>query len=860
MISLATSLIPFLEHDDANRALMGSNMQRQAVPLLITERAFVGTGLELHAVRDSTTLCISQISGQVNYIDANKVCLTSSSLLTGPEINNDGMPHNLVNNILSGYEATKPYASEKLAKISPTIGHTQSEYFFQKYWRSNQSTCIYQKPQVKLGDWINTGTLLGDGAGSSYGDIALGRNILVAYMPWEGFNFEDAIVINERLVSEDIYTSIHIERYDVDVRETEYGKEQILRDVLGKPESLYTSTASSLYGSIRPTEESLGREIISKNTCDEVVASPLTFGPTSIGGATVTEGIGHAIEYGSGYGSGGATTSSHSADSVTESSTTSQAIGRSSGPTPTSKLDKRGIIYPGTWVEDNDILVGKITPIAPPKPSPEYRLLLAIFETKPLPYKDSSLRVPMGVHGRVLDCIVTVTECDKVVAPPLPYPLQGRHKHGEGEFDYGARKINSNSNNSVESLDPALTQIEGCVQSVQVFIASKRKIQLGDKMSGRHGNKGIVSLILAPQDMPFLQDGTAVDIVLNPLGVPSRMNVGQVLECLFGLASFYLSENYRLIPFDEIYGDEASRGLIYTKLLEAASSSGYEWLFDPNHPGKTHLFDGRTGEPFHQPVLVGYSYILKLIHQVDEKMHARSTGPYSLITQQPLGGRSKHGGQRLGEMEVWALEGFGSASVLHEFLTLKSDDIDSRNTFLFYLMKRKNSDMPEIDNLESCLISKIEMDNCGPDQRRKLRRSSGYGTTSSHAAAVHDATVATVVDEIHNRADQSLVNKKNDLGPDILYVKRALPLYTSDVVNGMQQSRSSGRATTSSHSADVAPLYTIQTRVPESFRVLVHELQSLCLSVYFNPEFRLTYPSLLGWDGLFLLPSKSTTP
>ena len=276
-------------------------------------------------------------------------------------------------------------------------------------------------------------------------------------------------------------------------------------------------------------------------------------------------------------------------------------------------------------------------------------------------------------------------------------------------------------------------------EKVQIFLAHKRKIQLGDKMSGRHGNKGIVSLILPPQDMPFLQDGTPVDIVLNPLGVPSRMNVGQVLECLFGLAGHYLSQHYRLLPFDEMYGKDASRGLVYKKLYEASRRTGYDWLFDPNSPGKTHLFDGRTGEPFHQPVLVGYSYMFKLIHLVDEKMHARSTGPYSLVTQQPLGGRSKHGGQRLGEMEVWALEGFGAASILQEFLTVKSDEIYARNTFLFHLMKR-----------------------------RKLPRPG----------------------------------------------------------------------------------------LPESFRVLVHELQSLCLSVYYNPDFRLTYPSLIGWDGLFLLSSK----
>lgn len=552
MISLATSLIPFLEHDDANRALMGSNMQRQAVPILFAEKPLVGTGLEIQAARDSSTTLLVKETGQVSFVDSQEIHVSGFS-----------------------------------NEAEPTI------YKLQNYWRSNQNTCLRQKPVVEKGEWVEKGDLLADGSATHDGEIALGKNILLAYMPWEGYNFEDAIVISERLVQEDVYTSIHIDRYDVEIRETSYGKEKITRDLP------YINSDQ------------------------------------------------------------------------------------------TRNLNSEGIIFPGTWVEEGDILVGKITPISPPKPTPEYRLLLAIFETKPLPFKETSLRVPQGVEGRVLDCIV------------------------DHESD--------------------------SIQKVQIFLAHKRKIQLGDKMSGRHGNKGIVSLILPPQDMPFLQDGTPVDIVLNPLGVPSRMNVGQVLECLFGLAAHYLKQNYRLLPFDEMYGEEASRGLVYKKLYEASLRTGYNWLFDPNSPGKNHLFDGRTGEPFHQPILVGYSYMFKLIHLVDEKMHARSTGPYSLVTQQPLGGRSKHGGQRLGEMEVWALEGFGAAAILQEFMTVKSDEIYARNTFLFHLMKR-----------------------------RKLPRPG----------------------------------------------------------------------------------------LPESFRVLVHELQALCLSVYYNPDFRLTYPSLIGWDGLFLLSSK----
>jgi DNA-directed RNA polymerase subunit beta len=591
MISLATSLIPFLEHDDANRALMGSNMQRQAVPVIFAEKPLVGTGLELQAARDSSTVVLAKQTGQIIYVDSEQIIVESSL--------------SRIDNL-----KPKPLSAEKWAASLP-VQHEL--YKLQNYWRSNQNTCLRQRAQVKQGEWVEKGDLLADGSATEQGEIALGKNILLAYMPWEGYNFEDAIVINERLVQEDIYTSIHIDRYDIEIRETSYGKEKITRDLP------YINSEQ------------------------------------------------------------------------------------------TRNLDTQGIIFPGTWVEEGDILVGKVTPISPPKPTPEYRLLLAIFETKPIPFKETSLRIPQGVEGRVLDCII----------------------------DYQVNESSVGVTNNIQIVSNQRNLL--VPQKVQIFLAHKRKIQLGDKMSGRHGNKGIVSLILPPQDMPFLQDGTPVDIVLNPLGVPSRMNVGQVLECLFGLAGHYLQEHYRLLPFDEMYGKNASRGLVYKKLYEASCRTGQNWIFDPNNPGKSHLFDGRTGELFHQPILIGYSYMFKLIHLVDEKMHARSTGPYSLVTQQPLGGRSKHGGQRLGEMEVWALEGFGAASILQEFLTVKSDEIYARNTFLFHLMKR-----------------------------RKLPRPG----------------------------------------------------------------------------------------LPESFRVLVHELQSLCMSVYYNPDFRLTYPSLIGWDGLFLLSSK----
>ena len=783
MISLATSLIPFLEHDDANRALMGSNMQRQAVPLMTTERAYIGTGLEVQAARDSTTLCCTQVSGQVSWIDANHVVLQGNSYLT--KLKNSHSP------VADGAGAAsqgrnfgkgRSYALRSLrhaantgpsppASLTSTSAHamgsshqktpyhqSQWEYDLQKYWRSNQNTCIYQKPNYQHGAWIEKGRCIADGAASSYGEIALGKNIFVAYMPWEGFNFEDAIVINQRLVDEDIYTSIHIERYDIDVMDTEYGREILGRDLLNPRESHGIDPSKSYSIGRAPVINDLG------------VASPREAFPQPP------------------HGKGEAT-----------------------------NLDAQGIILPGTWVEEDDILVGKMTPIAPPKPTPEYRLLLAIFETKPLPFRDTSLRVPPGIQGRILECIVKyqpVRTSNDVVAQAKggtisakgvatlcePYATLPTQATPQASPLYNQQKT---SHTRGEVLSSRL------VESVQVFLVSKRKIQLGDKMSGRHGNKGIVSCILPQQDMPFVQDGSPLDIVLNPLGVPSRMNVGQVLECLFGFASKMLCENYRLIPFDEIYGEEASRGLVYTKLFEASKTTGYEWIFDPNHPGKTHIFDGRTGEPFHQPVLVGYSYMLKLIHQVDEKMHARSTGPYSLITQQPLGGRAKHGGQRLGEMEVWACEGFGASAVLHEFLTLKSDDIDSRNTFLFHVMKRKSLGRTTEQRFHNKLTDRI-------------------GVLS---AARTEAFVTVQATDGPGAASQE---RQTDAGPSPRYdLPQASPLLPNQVSQ--------------------------PTTVPESFRVLVHELQSLCLSVYFHPEFRLTYPSLLGWDGLFVLPSKSSS-
>lgn len=505
IISVATSLIPFLEHDDANRALMGSNMQRQAVPLLQPERPLVGTGLEAQAARDSGMVIISHTDGEVTYVSADAI------------------------------------------RIRDDEGN-EKEYQIQKYQRSNQDTCLNQRPIVFVGDRVREGQIIADGSATEGGELALGQNILVVYMPWEGYNYEDAILVSERLVRDDVYTSIHIEKFEIEARQTKLGPEEITREIPNVGE-----------------------------------------------------------------------------DSLRQ-------------------LDENGIIRIGAWVEAGDILVGKVTPKGESDQPPEEKLLRAIFGEKARDVRDNSLRVPNGEKGRVVDVRVFTRE-------------QG------------------------DELPPGANMV------VRVYVAQKRKLQVGDKMAGRHGNKGIISRILPIEDMPYLADGTPVDLVLNPLGVPSRMNVGQVFECLLGWAGQNLSTRFKLTPFDEMHGEEASRSTVHGKLAEARDKTGKDWLFDPDRPGKLQVFDGRTGEPFDQPVTVGKAYMLKLVHLVDDKIHARSTGPYSLVTQQPLGGKAQQGGQRFGEMEVWALEAFGAAYTLQELLTVKSDDMQGRNEALNAIVK-----------------------------------------------------------------------------------------------------------------------------------------------------------------------------
>ena len=523
IISVATSMIPFIEHDDANRALMGSNMQRQAVPLLITQRPRVGTGLEARVAKDSGMVVVSDVDGTVERVVGEEIVIRDQR----------GKAHS---------------------------------YTLMKYVRSNQDTCINQRPIVNEGDKVKAGDVIADGASTCGGELSLGKNILVAYMPWEGFNYEDAILLSERCVHDDIFTSLHIEKLEIEARQTKLGPEEITREIPNVSED--------------------------------------------------------ALRH----------------------------------------LDERGIVRIGARVYPDDILVGKVTPKGESEHPPEEKLLRAIFAEKARDVKDNSLRVPHGGGGRVLD----VKVFDREKGDELPP---------------GANTV------------------------IRVYIAQKRKVSVGDKLSGRHGNKGIVSRILPKEDMPFLPDGTPVDIVLNPLGVPSRMNVGQTYELLLGLAAYLTGKHYEAPAFDEMYGENESEIVTKGELLEGIKKSGATWV---GEDGKVTLIDGRTGEPFDRPVAVGLTYFLKLVHLVDDKIHARSTGPYSLVTQQPLGGKAQFGGQRFGEMEVWALEAYGAAYTLQEMLTIKSDDVNGRNRAYESIVKGDNIPRPGIPESFKVLVRELQ--------------------------------------------------------------------------------------------------------------------------------------------------------
>ena len=540
VVSVAASLIPFFEHDDANRALMGSNMQRQSVPLILPQKPIVGTGLENQIAIDSGMTLNAQKSGIIQSVSATAIVIKH----------------------------------ENGSKLS---------YKLQKYLRSNQQTCINHRPIVWKGELVKSGQILTDGPAITSSELALGQNVLVGYMPWQGYNFEDAILISERLVFDDIFTSIHIERYKIEIDRNSETSERTTRNLPN-------------------------------------------FTPAEI-----------------------------------------------------KHLNEEGIVMVGTFVRPGDILVGKVISNNTAEQLPESKLLRAIFGAKAKGVKDNSYRMPEGEYGRVIE---TVTFNRK-------------------------------------------TKLTYKFEKIYVFIAQIRKIQVGDKIAGRHGNKGIISRILPRQDMPFLPDGTPIDILLNPLGVPSRMNVGQLYECLLGLAGDKLNSRFKILPFDEMYGLEVSRILINKKLRQASIAQNESWLFNPYAPGKMVLVDGRTGKEFENPITVGNAYMLKLIHLVDDKMHARATGPYSLITQQPLRGKAQHGGQRFGEMEVWALEGFGAAFTLKELLTIKSDDMQGRNETLNAIVK--DQQIPKFGIPESFKVLLHELRSIGLDMSTyKIEKFSSY--------------------------------------------------------------------------------------------------------------------------------------
>src|SRR6266849_5042206 len=658
LVSVAASLIPFLEHDDANRALMGSNMQRQAVPLLVTESPLVATGLEDRVARDSRAVIVAEEAGKVASVTGNQIIITDDGKL--PE-------------------------TRKKIRHDPAKG--LYVYEVRKFMRSNAATCINQKILVHKGDTVKKGQVIADGPCTQGGELALGRNVLVAFMPWNGYNFEDAILISERIVKEDVFTSIHIDEFEVGARDTKLGPEEITRDI--------------------------------PNLGDEALKN----------------------------------------------------------------LGPDGVIRVGAEVKPGDILVGKITPKSETELAPEERLLRAIFGEKAADVKDTSLKVPSGTYGIVMDVKVSAKkESDKSTSKVSPTEAKKHAKQVEDDYRTKTEELREQLTEALSNIllgekipldvvnsetgeiiipanrkitktllrklaqvydrieidpspirnkineiiasfkkkfddlqmqhDEEMERAEagdevdvGIIKQVKVYIASKRKLSVGDKMAGRHGNKGVVAKIVPEADMPFLDDGTPVEIVLNPLGVPSRMNVGQVLETHLGVAAKALGFKVATPVFD---GIEESK--IRDYLTEARKKEGFAWV---QQNGKARLFDGRTGDPFDQEVVVGYIYMMKLGHLAADKIHARAVGPYSLVTQQPLGGKAQYGGQRFGEMEVWALEAYGAAYTLQELLTVKSDDVQGRTRIYESIVKGDNS--LEAGTPESFNVLIKEMQSLGLD-------------------------------------------------------------------------------------------------------------------------------------------------
>jgi len=656
LVSVAAGLIPFLEHDDANRALMGSNMQRQGVPLLRSEAPLVGTGMEGKVARDSRAVIVTEASGKVASVTADQIVITKDGHL--------------------------PEGRKKLK-------HDPEEHVYvyelRKFMRSNAGTCVNQKPIVKKGQSVHKGDVIADGPNTENGELALGRNVLVAFMPWNGYNFEDAIMISEKVVKEDIYTSIHIDEFEIGARDTKLGPEEITRDI--------------------------------PNVSEEAL--------------------------------------------------------RNLGPD--------GVIRIGAEVKPGDILVGKITPKSETELAPEERLLRAIFGEKAADVKDTSLTVPSGTYGIVMDVKVSSrkevarqkltptetkrqlktiaddynkkkeelheqltealsnillgekipldvvnAETGEIIIPANrkitktllrklagvydhvdidPSPIRNKIREIISHYEHKFAELDLEHERSLDRVESGDDIDPGIIKQVKVYIASKRKLSVGDKMAGRHGNKGVVARIVPEEDMPFLADGTPVEICLNPLGVPSRMNVGQVLETHLGVAAKALGFKVATPVFD---GIEESKIREYLK--DAQKVDGFTWI---NETGKATVYDGRTGDQFDQQVVVGYIYMLKLGHLVADKIHARAVGPYSLVTQQPLGGKAQYGGQRFGEMEVWALEAYGAAYTLQELLTVKSDDVQGRTRIYESIVKGDNS--LEAGTPESFNVLIKEMQSLGLD-------------------------------------------------------------------------------------------------------------------------------------------------
>jgi DNA-directed RNA polymerase subunit beta len=656
LVSVAASLIPFLEHDDANRALMGSNMQRQGVPLLISESPLVGTGMEGKVARDSRAVIVAEADGIVASVTADQIIVSKDGEV--PE-------------------------SKKRLRHDPTDG--VQLFDLRKFMRSNAGTCVNQRPIVKKGEKVAKGQVIADGPNCDSGELALGRNVLVAFMPWNGYNFEDAITISERVVKEDIYTSIHIDEFECGARDTKLGPEEITRDI--------------------------------PNVSEEAL--------------------------------------------------------RNLGPD--------GVVRIGAEIRPGDILVGKITPKSETELAPEERLLRAIFGEKAADVKDTSLTVPSGTYGIVMDVKVSsrkevakiklspgeskrqqkeaeehfqkkklelheelteslsnillgekipldvvnaqtgeiIIPANRKITKTLlrklalvydhvdidPSPIRNKIREIISQFEPRFQELDQEHENSMDKLESGDDIDPGIIKQVKVYIASKRKLSVGDKMAGRHGNKGVVARIVPEEDMPFLADGKPVDIVLNPLGVPSRMNVGQVLETHLGIAAKALGFKVATPVFDGIKESQ-----IFDFLKQARQVEGFTWVTET---GKASVFDGRTGDEFDQQVVVGYIYMLKLGHLVADKIHARAVGPYSLVTQQPLGGKAQYGGQRFGEMEVWALEAYGAAYTLQELLTVKSDDVQGRTRIYESIVKGDNA--LEAGTPESFNVLIKEMQSLGLD-------------------------------------------------------------------------------------------------------------------------------------------------